>query len=473
MTPTDNEPRRFELFWRNPFNYYRELLNCGEFDFCWDAGTLTKMNIEPVRWANVKIGQGLPWRQYVIGRYFTQEFNQDCKPERPRAVYPTWFAKEPLHDLIDYIENPWGSNAEYCTPAGKIDISQRPVFGQPHRVFISGKIDAGTTVGRDMLVNLSNLQAQYPQVELFLHGTSSYATLFGMNFRAGSYGPRNRSQAGDIILPNGVVVPQGDYLRFGRDIRAVGWEIEDLNVPSERCEFNITTARHAAIYWNKAQRLTHAKSKSWVPNYKAEHVVAEDFPLITTDQRIPVKERKEGDMLSCNHCSLWRRCSMYREGMVCSVAGSEGKNLADHFGSGNSKSIIKGLESILQKRASRVDKALQDENFDNGGELDPNVDKMMTSLFKDGVQLARLIDPSRSKPLVQVNQVNGISAAVPVANGQSSDARGLAATAISEIEASGVPRESITEQMIDDWFHDKYGEQQAIEAPIDAQIVEE
>ena len=39
--------------------------------------------------------------------------------------------------------------------------------------------------------------------------------------------------------------------------------------------------------------------------------------------------------MTCSTCSLWRKCSLYREGSVCTVGGTNGRRLAEQFRSRN------------------------------------------------------------------------------------------------------------------------------------------
>lgn len=472
LVPQD-ERRRYDLTFYNPVDYHREMKAVGEYGITWDSGFLVKRRIDPVLWAKVNFS-GLPWRTYVVGRMGAQEFNPSSKNRNsPRAVYPVWDVAENSWDVLDdYIDDPWGRNPEYCSDKS-IDKSMRPVWGQPHRIFI---VNTGSKSITDQtkLVDLSNLQVERPEVEFVLHDCLSFSTMFGMAFRAASYGPRMRSAGGDLILPNGKIVSHRenpeDYSAYEKDISALGFNHELLRTtPAERCKFNIFTARQAAIGWDTYQRTSKIKPRNWAAKWQESIAVATDLPLVNGMPYIPTEVREPGDMLACDHCSVWRMCSKYREGSVCTVAGSEGKSLADHFKTGNSALIVEGLRSILEVKADRVDQALQAEKF-SGDAMDPNLDKMLTSLFKDGVTLAKLVDPKLRSPLIQQNFGPGAGAQPAI---EQDDARALASHVISEIEATGIKRSDITERMIDDWLQNHM--QQALPAVdvTDAEVVDE
>lgn len=470
----DAEKRRYDLFFYNPIDYHREMVAVGEYNCAWDSGLLVKRRIDPVQWGQINLG-GLPWRLYAIGTMGAREYDHNSTDMRkPKAVYPVWkMDRDTWAALEDYIDDPWGKNLEYCTDKS-IDKMMRPVWGQPHRIIITGSASK-TAADRARMVDLSNLQAERPEVEFFIHDSQSFSTMFGMAFRAASYGPRMKASGGELILPTGKIIPgRGYYHVWDKELKALGWDHQVLHdSPPERCKFHIYVSRQAAIGWDTHQRVSLIKPRNWTASWGESIVKAEDLPLVNGMPYIPVETREPGDMLACDHCSVWRMCSKYREGSVCTVAGSEGKSLADHFKTGNAASIVEGLRSIVAVQADRVQQAIDAETF-SGEDADPNIDKMLNSVFKNGVTLAKLIDPALRQPLVQVN--NG-SASKPQEI-DTSDARGLAAHVIAEIEASGVPRSAITEEMIDQYLqnHLNISSQRAIAsqaATVDAEVVDE
>ena len=464
----DEEKRRYDLSFYNPIDYHREMKAVGEYQSAWDSGLLVRRRIDPVQWGQIHFG-GLPWKVYALGSQGVREYVPSCKDMKsPKAVYPVWDAmRDSWATLEDYVDDPWGKNLDYCTDKS-LDKMMRPVWGQAHKIFITG---TGSKVMADkaILVELNNLQVERPEVEFVLHDSGSFSTMFGMAFRACTYGPRMRSAGGHLVLPSGkVIIGREFYVAWDKELKALGWDHMNLfESPSERCKFNIFTARQAAIGWDTHQRIAKVKPRNWVAKWGESVAQPEDLPLVNGMPYIPVATREPGDMLACDHCSVWRMCSKYREGSVCTVAGSEGKSLADHFKTGNSALIVEGLRSILEVKANRVDQALESEKF-SGDANDPNIDKMLTSLFKDGVTLAKLVDPSLRAPLIQQNFNGGGQPGQIIDTG---DARALASHVISEIEATGVPRDAITEAMVDQWLQNHM--QTALPAPVDAEIVPE
>lgn len=150
------------------------------------------------------------------------------------------------------------------------------------------------------------------------------------------------------------------------------------------------------------------------------------------------------------------------------MAGTEGKRLSELALSRNADDVVSMLGSIVSKQAERVEKKIEDEKFTESG-YDKDVDKMLNNLFKNGTALAKLLDPTLGRPLVQINaqltpqqqQAQKIAAADP---------RALAMSVIQEIEATGVKREDITEQMIEDYIKSNHAQPQLEGEVVDAEV---
>jgi hypothetical protein len=150
---------------------------------------------------------------------------------------------------------------------------------------------------------------------------------------------------------------------------------------------------------------------------------------------------KPGDKVTCDSCSLADGCKVYRAGAVCSLT-KEGKSLAEMMRSRNSDQIIDALGGLVGKQAERLERAMEDE--EEFQELSPEVTAMLNATFKNGVTLAKLIDPNlRSSPKVQVSVGPGAgSVSVGVSPQQ------VMAQVIAELEAQGISRSEITPPMI-------------------------
>lgn len=460
----DTQERRYDLFFRNPHNYHQQLVELGEFNIAWDRGLLLKRRVEPMLWAQTALGP-VNWKQYIIGDYHTQEYTPGCKPGHPSAVYPSWsFKKDQWDELYNYITQPWGSNPEYCTDK-KVEIEHRPVFGQAHRIFLLDMPRPTTIDGRKVYSQMSDLQEANPQVEFYLHGSYSFSSLFGYAFTAGDFDARTPAAKDKLHLPNGSTSRDGDHEWCRKEIQALGYTMNDMSFPGERCSFNIISARHAAHNWKFGGRISRKLPQGFTPDVMSPTQTAR-FPQTNEDGvRWKPEEIQDTDKYACNSCSLWRKCSNFREGSVCTLTGSPGMNLSSHFNSKDPTKIVEGLRSILSKQAERVESQIENEDPLEG---DKNIDKNLNALFRNGVTLAKLVDPSLRSGINIGIAVGGPSPALTVLTGnQQLDNKAIASSLIAEIEQkTGLPRDQITDDVIDQYIEDNTD-------PVDAEVVED
>ena len=247
----------FDLFFRNPFSYYRQLVQCGEVDVSWDRGLLQKKKIDQQKFSQLAFGRtGKFWRSYSISSWDCIEYNSDSKKNRPSAVYPTFdWQNDQLRHLLEYIVSPWGEDPSIYANKD-LDLSERPVAGQPHKIFVTNMPDCKTMVGKSALVELARIQRTCPEVEIFVHRLFGYGNLFN-NFIAGDLEPRVRASKGMIQLANGKYFdPREKSERTVANlIRTTPWEVSDLADAGNRCMFNIQSARQASINWNREGRM--------------------------------------------------------------------------------------------------------------------------------------------------------------------------------------------------------------------------
>lgn len=145
-------------------------------------------------------------------------------------------------------------------------------------------------------------------------------------------------------------------------------------------------------------------------------------------------------------------CSYFREGSVCTVPNSDGKRLAEMFGSRDPDKIIDALGEWNQKMAARALDALDDEIPEKTA-LDPTVSTALKQVFDNGVKLSKLINPNLEGKGggTTVNVGISMSGQRPQVTAQRTDeshTRELAATVIAELEAEGHARSQITESMV-------------------------
>lgn len=428
-----------EVWFRNPSTYIKELVECGESRIAWDRGFLVKKRIDPISFASLYYGQAYPWRVLLVGQQGTAEFRNGSTVNKPFAVYPTFVYGMPAALLEDMLARPVGEDVEACTEVST-PKEDRPVQGQEHRVVVTGLPVGNVGVGRQFLRYLKELQEDYPKAILHVHGLYSYKLAFGMGFAAADTEARTLAAKGKVTLPSGNETKYEHLRGHQQWIEVLGFKPVDLEIPRNRCMFNIKSALWAGEHYDE---LYNFKVRG--EGNATDFTTPQDQYTPPTADRPHAGRLKAGpaDKFLCDSCSLQNNCKYFRNGAVCSVPGAEPVRLAKMFNTRNADDIIDGLGTLLATNSNRLERGLRVEQID--GELDPEVSKTMGQVFEQGVKLAKLLEPQRFSPgtRLQVNVGAGGAAAISASN-----PRQLVAAAYRELEQQGFSREKITEKMI-------------------------
>lgn len=427
-----------EVWFRNPDNYIRELVEVGEYKIAWDRGLLVKKRIDPVEHASVYFGRSYPYRILMVGEQGTCELRQGNTIEKPYAVYPTWCYGEEAALLEEIVEQPVGMDLKVCSDFS-VPADERPILGQEHRVVITELPPSNTGPGRKFLRYLKTLQEDNPDCIIHIHGLYGWKVAFGMGWKAADVEPRTAAKKGKVHLPSGKEEKFERVQANPKWVTVLGFKPVDLEVPRKRCMYNIKSAVWAGENYEKLYKFQTRRDGELVDSESAPV----DFkPRETQSHLSRSKKAQEGDHFVCDTCSLQDDCKYYRNGAVCSVPGAEPIKLSRMFSSRDVDQIIDGLGVLMKANTKRLERGLEYEEID--GELDSEVSKMMGQVFDQGMKLAKMVDPARfSGPKVQVNVAPGGAASV-----SSGNPRQLIAAAIRELEASGIKREEITTEMI-------------------------
>lgn len=419
-----------QIWFRNPKNYIRQVVEVDHRLLVWDRGVVIKNRIDPWQFNNLYYGGDKQWRTMIVGTLGTVEITEDHKEDNPAAVYPTFTYGEPLSQLEDIMASNVGEDPIACA-APDIPVNQRPVLGQEHRVVVTEIPDARMGTSRVFYREVRELQEEYPECIVHLHGSYNFRTIFGMGYQSGDYEPRTYAAKKMIALPNGKVIKVDRASQFQQWVNVLGMSVSDLKVPAERCIFNIRSCIWASSNYDK-----DLKFKS-----QGDVGVNPSAPVHKPGEvgRVYSGTPKKGDKITCNTCSLANSCKYFRVDAVCSLPASETATLAKFFNSRDSDTIIAGLGTVLGAQAERVEEGRRLEQL--MGDLDPEVSKQLNSLFNNGVKLAKLVDPSLTKPAVSINVGNGAQVAGAPPNAIMSDV-------IRSLEARGIAREDITPEMI-------------------------
>lgn len=411
----------------------------------------------------------------LIGIQGSAEYTMFSKLTEPIAVYPTWSGKhDDWDDLRAMVDNPVGEDLKRCTP-GRLPQALTPVYGQKHRIVIHNNPSANTGVGKIFFNKLAQFQTDYPDVELFLNGSKSFSTMFGLRFRACDFG---LSDLGDrnleMALANGMVIdldrktirtssPVERLMQHEDWVRLMGLTTpEVMRDQNKRFALRIRSAKWAAKHWSDNLRFFRNDR-----NVHPDQIdVAENEYYPPESKRIVLRPKQfslaEADKILCNRCRIQVGCRFYRADSICGVIGSEMNELEKHFDSRNAGRIIDGLAKLTQMQARRLENTLQQESA--GTEINPEVDKQINALFNNGVKLAKLVDPNLAGPGTKIQINNGVPGAAQVV--ASSNPKQMMASIVEALEMQGIPRDKITPEMVAGVLKSMSAntEQQAIEA---------
>lgn len=418
----------------------RELVEVGQSNIVLDRGALVRMRVDPTAWADVHFTSGEQYRLMIVGEQGSVELRRGTTMNKPYAVYPTWdYTTDTWDQLEELINEPVGDDPA-CTGDMTIPPDERPIAGQEHRVVIIRCPAANTGPGKQFMNFLSNLQEVNPEVTLHIHGLYGFGAAFSRCFKAVDLDVRTAASKGKVVLPMGKELPRERLYPYQQWVHMLGYTLPDLEVPRNRCMFNIISAVWASQ--NFKRDVKFRARPTWVrPEDVAFH---RPLPETTRPYRGKVGP---GDRFLCDTCSLKLTCKYYREEAVCSVPGADTQHLVELFKSRDSSKIIDGLAGIVEIQVHRLEEGLEKERAgesEEKGVVDKSLTTLANSVFESGVKLAKLIDPALNHPKVGVIVNNGTAGQM----GMQGNIKELAAKAVRELEAAGTPRDQITEELI-------------------------
>lgn len=427
-----------EVWFRNPTHYIKECVEVGSGNIVFDRGVIVKQKIDPVKHGELFYGSTIPWRYLIVAPQGTVEYQFGNDLKHPIAVYPTWSY---LHDEFPILEElmaqPIADDPAYTESA--LPYDERPVSGQEHRVVITDMPDMRAGSGRAFLRTIKELQEEYPECILHIHGLYSFKNCFSLGFGAADIEVRTSAAQGKVFMPYGKEIKVDKIGKLAKQIHLLGYSVGDLKVPRNRCMFNIKSAMWAGEHFDKLYAPVVNRPLSTVPD-----TTTPDADYSPPEKKSPLPRGlvvKTTDKRLCDTCSLQDKCDYFRSGAVCSVPNAETRSLAEMFRTRDSDQIIEGLGTLLAAQTNRAERQMQIEEAI--GELDPDVTRMLSSIFDQGVKLAKLVDPGLRSGKVQVNVGAGGQAAVLNATPQQ-----LMAEVVRTLESQGIPREKITPDMV-------------------------
>ena len=424
-----------EVWVRNPNLCIRECLELGVSNFTWDRGVLKKQGIDLKRFMELYYPPGHLWQAMLIGPQGATLINNATTEAKPAAVYPVWTYGDDWEDLVKMCASPVGDDPWACSdPFVEPELRPRP--GQKHYVVVTYTPPGTTSLGKQFYLQLKQLQEEYPDCKVHVHGLYSYKLMFAMGYGSVDVEPRSLAAKGKFTLPNGKEVTVEQAVDFQHWITMFGWVLGDMTVPRNRCLYNIRSAQWAGVNFRENVKF----------HYKGFEHIDPDNP--TARQRAPrratlVRKIKplHTDKFLCDTCRLQSNCQFFRVGAVCAVPGSDPVPLSEFFKTRDATSITEGLLTLASMEAVRVGEARQAEV--DKEELNPELTKMADKLFKHGVDLVKLIDPAFRPTTPGGSTTNNT---LIVAGGAS--AQELMASVVNELVSRGIPRDDITTEMI-------------------------
>lgn len=445
-----------EIWLRNPTSYALDALVNGFRKFTFSWGYLQRSKIDPLsymrKWC---LGTTVDVEFMVIGPQGAIHYRGLSRHENPIAVYPVWTPDMKISELEDMM----------CAPVGdedpaiyeKLPEGLRPRPGQEHRVVI-GKLPYATGgYTRDLLQQINLLSISYPDCKLHIHEMQHFGLMFSNEFFSADFtpcGPADTPMGMGIYLPNGIYLSNSDspeWPAYEEWINMIGFTL--LDVGSSRrtlTAFNMRSVEWASKYFTSNlsvdMRFRPTLDDAGVPKvyFVPKTKGARKRAMMAAHRSFLYQNRDaNSDFVLCNWCIYRSTCKLVRVDSVCIYKGADTVALADAFGSRSADRIITGLSDLLKMQADRTERAVEEEAV--SGESDPEVTKQMNSLFKNGVMLAKLLNPELNGKGVTINNNVSQNTLNAVA---SADPRQLVANAVRALEAQGIDREDITEDLI-------------------------
>jgi hypothetical protein len=377
-----------EVWIRNPKLCIRECAEVGVTKFSWDYGFLLKRGIDLQKFMSLYYGSR-PWESLVVNDAGAAHVDAEHRHgKNPRAVYPVWSYGSELDELVELMANPVGDQEGVALDPDLKLTGWAPLFGQAHYVVVNKLPDMRYSMGQQILRVLSELQEEYPACRLHIHGLYTFQALFGLEFASVDWDPRPIAAIGKVILPNGSCanVDEDKIVDYQHWIELFGFKLADLQVPRNRCIYNIYSLLWAGENYRKSIKFKHKGFDAVDPD--------DPFKRNITNKSIFVRRVNptEDDKFFCDTCSLSSACKYFRTGAMCTVPDTEAAGLANFFGTRDAGKIQEGLSELLKVEAARLDRALEMER--EAGGVSKEVTAMISNMFKHAESMAKLVDPS-------------------------------------------------------------------------------
>lgn len=449
-----------DVWLRHPTYYLRDALANGYTQFTFNKQYAISRRMDVVSYMREKcLGIASGVQYMLIGDEGAALYDTLSVHKQPRAVYPVWTPSEPITDLEDLMENPVGDRDPSLY--AHLPEGLRPVPGQKHVVVVRHMPRANSGIGHKIAREIQDSAELFDDCTLHLADEQNFSYFFDYGFHSIDFDPvgyNSNPKSMDIYLPNGVFLSQAlrpEWPAYEDWINYMGFQLRQISLDKRALvAFNIRSIYWAAEWYTSDLRFDFkfkpTLDQANVPkvHYKPKvGVRRQSRNKMGTAQRLALLSTRDrnSDFALCNSCLYRTTCKLARVNSVCIYKGADTLPLADAFGSRNADKIIDGLGSLIKMQADRTERAIEDEAV--AGERDGEVTKQINSLFKNGVLLAKLINPNLNGRGTTVNvgvAVAGSQAAAVAA----ADPRQMVANAVRALEEQGISRDQITPDMI-------------------------
>ena len=456
----------FVPWFREPLLYIRELAELGQKRFVVYRRTAVQRNWNA--FFDTYCGADSGWKALLLADQGAAEIDHDHDHLHPRAVYPVFSPRTQDPELlVRYCRSDVGQDRLRFGSA-TLHVSEKPIRGQPHVVVIRGAPNRARYGAFTQM--LMNLRQAYPSVRFHSSNVASYPFQFSGQFSSGDFDPRFLAFHRQLKLPNGVDIDPrvaGDWSFW---IRLLNYSPSDLKKSRDFCLYNIRSYLWAAQYWNSPIRMrvrTLADDEDMPDGFTPQRRY---HPPGTSTAVVGGPGRGSGrwkatDKITCDTCSLAPKCKLFRKGAVCGLTGSDGKSLADLFGTRDQATLVEAMHKVLSLQATRLENAIiHEEPLSPTGGMDPEITKLAEHLLRGGERLIRIANPQLPAGVnVNVLTMNPTSGPGRVAAGghvavqpgeqKLLQPKEVVAAAIWQIEQSGISREQITADMVTAHIH--------------------
>lgn len=449
---SQREEEELETYYRNAHKYINVLQEYGIKSYAWSYGEHMRERMDSIQWASMQGGPDDEWRAMIVAIEGALAYDQRSEDWLdPVAVYPVWNTSMPISALEAYCATPVTENPKIMlskeTFKGDYPGLFVPKPGQAHKVVIFAPPDIRSEVGRLQFKMMREVRDKYPDVEWIVWNTASFRIIFSGMFQGAGFDAFIKPKGHLLITPPGKVIQHSDRAVWKMWFEFMGYDFEEVWETLEgRIAYCIDSFNWASRHFERTTRFRLRVINGVDINTPDAEALDREYSEGGWFRAGAMGDRvmAPGDGILCDDCSVAPSCKVYREGAVCGVPSADGAELAKLFGSRDSDKIIDGLTEIVKIQSERVAADVNEE--DARGERYMETDKRMKDLFDAGQKLAKLIDPS----------LNGKGTTVNVgligANGQpvvgTSTPQEVVGKAVRALEAAGIPRDEITNELI-------------------------